>query len=149
MSDTPDKLADEMAIRDLVARYADAVNRRDADAWVALWARDCEWHILGNPMTGRDDVLALWRSLMEGFSFVIQVIYSGTIELDGDEATGCWYLCEIWKGPDGSAGMTVGVYRDRYVREEDMWRFRRRRFDILYMGPPDLSADTQPFPTEP
>jgi uncharacterized protein (TIGR02246 family) len=143
-------LVGELGIRNLVARNADAVNRRDADAWSTTWTRDCEWHMLGNPTQGRDGVVALWRSFMEGFPFVLQLVHSGTIELDPDQptaASGRWYLSEIWKSPDGAGGTTVGVYHDRYVREEGAWLFARRRFDILYMGPPDLSAEPSPFPT--
>ena len=31
---------DELAIRQLIARYSDAVNRYDAEAWAATWAPD-------------------------------------------------------------------------------------------------------------
>jgi ketosteroid isomerase-like protein len=30
--------------RELIQASADAYNRRDAEAWVALWSADCEWH---------------------------------------------------------------------------------------------------------
>jgi ketosteroid isomerase-like protein len=40
---------DELAIRALVARYADAVCRRDPDAWAATWAEDCKWDLGGGP----------------------------------------------------------------------------------------------------
>ena len=33
-------LADELAVRALIERYADAVNRRDATDWAALWTED-------------------------------------------------------------------------------------------------------------
>ena len=38
---------DELAIRALVARYADAACRRDPDAWAATWAEDCRWDLGG------------------------------------------------------------------------------------------------------
>ena len=40
MSDNDTPVADELAIRELVARYADAVARRDDDAWAATWTED-------------------------------------------------------------------------------------------------------------
>jgi hypothetical protein len=140
--------ADELAIRSLVARYADAVNRRDEDAWRSTWTEDGEWHVLGKSTAGREDVVALWCELMGSFGFVLQLIHSGTIELDGDRATGRWYLSEIWKRPDDSAGLSVGVYHDHYERGGAGWLFARRRFDFLYMGPSDLSAAPIPFPTD-
>ena len=42
-------LEDELALRNLMARYVDAVNRYDADAWIATWAEDGVWNLLGNP----------------------------------------------------------------------------------------------------
>ncbi len=148
MADLVQATADELAIRNLVSRYADAVNRRDADAWAATWSKDGEWSVMGNPTKGREAVVALWQQLMGGLSWVVQLTYGGTIEVAGDEGTGVWYLTEKMKRPDGTAASSVGVYHDRYVREGGEWVFASRRFDALYMGPPDLSADPLPFPTD-
>ena len=53
---------DELAIRALVARYADAVCRRDPDAWAATWAEDCRWDLGGPLASGRAETLDLWRT---------------------------------------------------------------------------------------
>ena len=72
----------------------------------------------------------------------------GEVEVsDGDQATGRWYVHELSKRPSRST-LTIGVYHDRYVHEDDAWRFAVRRFDILYTGPPDLSGESFPFPTD-
>ena len=142
------RAADEVAIRGLVARYADAVVRRDEGAWAATWAEDAEWHILGNPTRGRGEIVALWSKLMAGFPWVAQLPNSGVVDVDGDRATGRWYITELGKGPDGSASLTLGVYHDEYRRIADQWYFARRRFDVLYGGPPDLSAKPNPFPED-
>jgi len=53
---------DELAIRALVARYADAVCRRDPDGWAATWAQDCRWDLGGGRViSGRTQTLNLWR----------------------------------------------------------------------------------------
>ena len=145
MSDTT---ADELEIRNLVARYSDAVNRRDANDWGPTWAKQGEWHLMGNATQGRDAIVALWENLMQNFPFVMQLVHSGVIEVQGDRGTGRWYLTEISRGADGNAGSMIGVYHDRYLREDGAWTFERRRFDVLYMGPPDLSGQLLPFPTE-
>lgn len=138
--------ADEFAIRSLVARYCDAVLRRDADAWGATWATDSEWRILGNTTRGREETVALWKTLMESFSFVMQTPGAGWIEIDGDRANGRWSISEYAKATDGRGILTLGIYRDEYCRQAPGWLFRRRRFDLLYSGPPDLSAAVQPLP---
>ena len=140
------RISDELAIRELVASYADAVVRRDADAWSATWAEDGEWHILGNATRGRDAVVSLWKQLMAAVPFVVQVPGHALIEVDGARATGRWYITEYGKSADGSGSLTLGVYHDEYTRSAEGWRFLRRRFDALYSGPPDLSGTPQPFP---
>ena len=139
---------DEAEIRDLVARYADAVNRRDEAAWGATWAKDGEWDLSGRPASGRDAVVALWSQLMGGIPWVNQIVYFGLVDVDGAAATGRWYLAEFMKLPDGTGRQMIGVYRDQYVKEDGAWKFAKRRMDPVYSGPPDLSGDAMPFPAE-
>jgi len=80
-------LEDELALRNLMGRYADAVNRRDADAWVATWAADGVWNLLGNPVSGRDNILALWQQMMGSFEFALMLPSSCLFKVDGDTAT--------------------------------------------------------------
>ena len=56
-------LQDELALRDLMARYVDAVNRSEAAAWAATWAEDGVWSLLGTSVSGRDNILELWQLL--------------------------------------------------------------------------------------
>jgi uncharacterized protein (TIGR02246 family) len=149
MSDSNAHVADELAIRELVARYADAVARRDEDAWAATWTEDAEWHLLGRSASGRDAVVSLLKTLISGVPFVVQIPNSGIIQVHGETGSGRWYITEYAKTRDGAALFNLGVYHDEYRRTADEWRFSRRRFDVLYMGPPDLSARANPFPEKP
>ena len=139
-------VASELEIRGLVARYADAVSRRDGEAFQATFATDGEWQLLGNVAAGREKILALWKSLMSNFPFVVQLASGGIIEVDGERATGTWYITEHNRSATGGALLVIGVYRDDYVREDERWCFARRRFAALYMGPPDFSAEPTPLP---
>ena len=143
---TGSDVASELEIRGLVARYADAVSRRDEKAFAATFATDGEWQLLGNVAEGREKVVALWKALMANFPFVVQLATGGIIDVDGDRATGTWYITEHNRGKKGSGMLAIGIYRDDYTREEGRWCFARRRFAPLYMGPPDLSADPTPLP---
>jgi len=144
----PSSADDELAIRSLVARYSDAVARRDTTDWAATWAPDGVWQIMGRAVEGREEVTALWSKLMGGLSFVLQLPNAGLIELDGDRAKGRWYITEHGKMENGTALLTLGVYHDEYVRGPTGWSFQRRRFDVLHMGPPDLSGQIVPFPKD-
>ena len=137
-------LADELAIRELVTRYADAVTDYDEKAWAETWAEDGRWELLGQSANGRDAVVALWKQLMPMLEGVIQVAHSGIVDLDGDSASARWTIAEYGRLTDGATSFLLGRYRDRYRRESDGWRFVERRMEPLYMGPIDLSGALLP-----
>lgn len=134
-------LADEHAIEALVARYADAVNRRDADDWAALWCADGVWRAFGRSFEGRDAVVATWQAAMQGFRLVFHVIHSGVIEVGNDAARGRFCISEQLQTTDGTPGLLLALYHDDYRREPGGWRFARRELEVLYQGPPDLTAE--------
>ena len=142
----------EIELRDLVARYSDAVNRRDAEAWGATWSRDGVWQLMGSVQEGREAIVGFWNQVMGSIPLVIQEPTFGLLDfsasIDGSEGirvTGRWYIHEITRGSGRSAD-TTGVYHDRYVHEEGAWRFARRRFDILYRNEEELSGEAFAFP---
>lgn len=133
-------LADERAIERLIARYADAVNRRDGEEWAALWTEDGVWKAFGHSFEGRDRVFATWSGAMQGFRFVFHVIHSGVIDVRGDVAHGRWTVSEQLQSANGEPSLLLALYHDDYRREKDGWRFARRELEVRYQGPPDLSA---------
>ncbi len=139
------KLADELAIRGLVARYCHAIAERDDAAWAATWTEDGEWKVLGQEVRGRDAILARYRALLSAARWVVQVATDGWIELAGDSASGLWQISESIQTKDGRAALNMGRYRDRYRRDVGgAWRFARRELTGSYIGPPDLSAESRP-----
>lgn len=129
---------DELAIRNLVARYADAVVRRDPEAWVATWATDCVWDLGRGRIThGHEETLALWRTSIAKYPWVVQVPASGLIEEVDGEVRGTWYVIELNHLVDGSGVTHVGHYRDTYTETVDGWRFATRRFHLIYRGAMD------------
>ena len=102
---------DELAIRALVARYADAVCRRDPDAWAATWAQDCRWDLGGGRVvSGRAETLNLWRTAIAKYDWVGQVVTSGLVEVDGDRASGWWYIIEFNQRAQGDGTLHLGHY---------------------------------------
>jgi hypothetical protein len=136
---------DELAIRDLVARYIDAVNRYHSDDWAATWSESATWNLMGMEVSGRDAIVELWTTAMAGFEFAIMMLNSGTVSVDGESASGRWYLTEHLKPVEGDTNITLGVYDDEYRREDGAWLFSRRSYQIIYQGPPDLSGNYTPF----
>lgn len=137
----PLPVADELAIRNLVARYADAVCRRDADAWIGTWATDCVWDLGGGRVThGHDDTLALWRTSIAKYPWVAQLAASGFVEEVDGLACGTWYVLELNHLADGSGVQHLGHYRDTYAQTADGWRFASRRFHLIYRGALDAGT---------
>jgi uncharacterized protein (TIGR02246 family) len=135
---------DEMALRNLMARYSDAVNRVDADAWIATWAEDAVWNLLGNPVSGKDNILALWKQMMSSFEFALMLPSTCLFEVDGDTASGHWYLTEYTRDPEGAASTVLSRYTDTYTRKEGQWLFQSRDYSFIYNGPADLSGTYTP-----
>lgn len=150
------RLGDDLAIRDLLARYVDAIHRRDCDGWAATWAPDATWTLpdVSNAdaelvMDGRDDIVAGWLAAMTGYPFVAHILHSGVVKWDGpDSASGRWYVTEIVEAEDGSRFHFYGVYNDRYVRLDGHWLFKARVFSLLYMGDAAWNGDTFRHPQE-
>jgi len=124
----------EFAIRALVARYCDAVNRYDSADWASTWAPDGQWHFLGQVHKGRESILAFWLSVMAQLDFAIMLANSAIIRCDGDgkRATGRWYTQEIVRTRGEPGRSIVGVYDDVYHCATGEWLIQSRRYHKLY-----------------
>ncbi|CAN5433257.1 hypothetical protein BH10PSE12_BH10PSE12_32340 [soil metagenome] len=123
---------DRVAINDVLARYADGVNQRNAIAWAASWDEEGEWFLFGpDPVIGRDAIVATWTEAMAGFPFVVMSVSQGAVAIDGDTATGRSYSSEIARTADGKRMRVHGCYEDRYRKREGVWGFSFRRFAVL------------------
>lgn len=137
--------ADELAIRDLNARYIDAVNRYNQDDWSATWSESASWNLLGMEVEGRDNIVQLWGGAMSSFEFALMMLNSGTLQIDGDTASGRWYVTEHIKPKEGDPNITLGVYDDRYIKEDGQWRFAHRHYNVMYQGAADYSGNYTPY----
>ena len=136
---------DELALRDLQARYIDAVNRYNETDWAATWSDSASWNLLGMEVEGKAAIVQLWQGAMGSFDFALMMLNSGTVQVDGDTATGRWYVTEHIKPKEGEPNITLGVYDDRYVKENGQWLFAHRHYNVMYQGPQNLSGNYMPY----
>lgn len=126
---------DRLAIRELLETYADAVTRRDADAWGATWADDAEWSLPDYPeigtTTGRDAIVAMWIEAMKAYPGIMFEAWPGAIEIDGDRATMRSYTSEVYD-QDGVTMRDRGVYDDTCVKTGGRWAFASRSFRNIH-----------------
>jgi uncharacterized protein (TIGR02246 family) len=126
--------ADELEIRALVARYHDANNRGDQDAWVATWATEGQWHVGPRTLVGRQDMLDFWQRILAPYeSRIVQLVAHSQIRVTPDGAVGDSMFLEFARKTGEPADhVEIGRYEDRYVREDGRWVFAERRFALIY-----------------
>ena len=120
-----------VAIQRLQAAYADAVTRRD-------WARSAgcssptpsstSTPARASPFTldGPGRARRVHRAApSRRFTFFEFTILNATVEVDGDDATGRMYICELRADGDGTWSEAYGLYRDRYRRRDGALADRR------------------------
>lgn len=126
---------DRLAIRELLETYADAVTRRDADAWGATWAEDGVWSMPDYPefptQTGRASIVALWVEAMKQYPGIMFEAWPGSIEIDGNRAIVRSYTSEVYD--QGEITMRDrGVYEDSCVKVDGRWLFAARTFRNIH-----------------
>jgi uncharacterized protein (TIGR02246 family) len=130
----------DSAIRQLHARYVDAVWRRDFAAFEDCFATDAEWKIAGLHLRGRVQIRSQFEKFIASSERVLMLLGMPFLQVTDETATGRIHVTELVKCKDGHSVRTVGVYYDRYVGQADRWRFQWRHWSLFYYGPPDLSA---------
>jgi hypothetical protein len=68
------------------------------------------------------------------------VLHPGTIQLDGDTATGRAYMQELARTRDGRQGLNYAIYHDRYQRTGDGWKFTERVYEVRYLDTSPLAG---------
>ena len=129
--------AEREDIRDLLARYNQAIDFGDADGWVACFTPDgvfeCTGLPEGSPLGGRYEGGRPCAATPSPTSArptagpgTGTTAWSSTV--DGQEATMSCYLLALSIGR-GVVG-TTGVYRDQLRKVDGQWRFILRHIDI-------------------
>ncbi|HYD06552.1 MAG TPA: nuclear transport factor 2 family protein, partial [Reyranella sp.] len=135
-----DFLAADAGIRQLQARFIDAVWRQDATEFGACFTRDAVWKIAGLEVNGRPAIAETASRLLGHCERILLIPLPTILEVDGKTALGRSPVIEQAKMRDGTAAMTMGIYHDRFAEEDGRWRFAMRHWSLKYRGPADLSA---------
>ena len=121
----------ELAIRQLAARYARAVDSRNLDELAKVFAPTTNW---GEHGTGEAGCRAFYRPVLARFYRSFHQIAGQVIEdIGSDTARGTVY-CRA-EHEDGDAWViNLMVYFDRYVRIDGTWHILGRRPRFLLVG---------------
>jgi hypothetical protein len=90
---------------------------------------------------GREQIGAGIRRLKEDlWDYLVQTTHPGTIQLDGDTASGRAYVLSFGRFRDGGSHLNYSVYHDRYQRTPDGWKFTERVDEVVYLDTTPLSG---------
>jgi uncharacterized protein (TIGR02246 family) len=130
----------DSGIRQLHARFTDAVWRQDADDFADCFATDGEWKIAGLHLHGRAEIADTCTRLLGRCSHIHLIVGLPILEVSGKTAIGRLGMTEFARMHDGSTAMTIGWYHDSYVEQDGAWRFAHRHWSMKYRGAPDLTG---------
>jgi ketosteroid isomerase-like protein len=127
-------IADRVEIEALRGEYTDAVMMRDYDRAASLFTLDGVLRMPNVPveLAGPDEIRAWGERVPAIVDYLVQTTHPGTIQLDGDTASGRAYMQEIGHLRDGRSELNYAIYHDRYRRTDDGWRFTERVYEVRY-----------------
>jgi ketosteroid isomerase-like protein len=134
-------IADRVEIEALRGEFTDAVMMRDYDRLALLFTRDGALRMPNIPaeLTSREQIRGWGERVPALVDFLVQTTHPGTIQLDGDTASGRAYMHELVGGRDGHTELNFAIYHDHYQRTDGGWRFTERVYEVRYL-------DTTPLP---
>ena len=147
---TPLTAEDKLDIHELAARYARAVDSREAEAWADTFTPDGVFESMRvGTHRGRDALVkfatefwtgpdcAQWRG---GQHWVGNIIIEGSRE---EAQLFCYHIMFMPRGPDQVEAVIMAAHDDRLTIHDGRWRFKRRK---VLPWPPEGVAASGPAP---
>jgi len=122
-------LEDRLAIRQLLYRYADAADRRDAVAFAACFAGGAV--DISGPGFAMTDAAQVVATLAAKYVWTMHNVHNSLHEVQGDRAHGYTYCVasHVRAEPDGARVKEDWYirYDDELIRQDGAWVFVRRQ----------------------
>jgi ketosteroid isomerase-like protein len=135
-------IADRVEIEALRGEFTDAVMMRDYDRAASLFIPDGALRMPNVPaeLVGREAIRGWGVRVPDLVDYLVQTTYPGSIQLDGDTASGRAYMCELIRLRDGGSELNYAIYHDRYRRTADGWKFTERVYEVRYLDRSPLAG---------
>jgi len=136
-------IADRVEIEALRGEFTDAVMMRDYDRLASLFTHDGAVRVphINAQAVSREEIRAGIERLGDGlWDYLVQTTHPGTIQLEGDTASGRAYVLSFGRMRDGSSHLNHSVYHDRYRRTPEGWKFTERADEIKYLDTTPLAG---------
>lgn len=135
----PTHADDALAIANVKARYCAASDKSPTDAAAALagFREVFTDDVIGDYgfriFDGFDDLTGFMTTAVAGNSeWMIHMLHTPNIVVDGDRATGDWTVSSNMKRREGGQiDSVLGRYSDEFIRTKDGWKICRVGFERL------------------
>ncbi len=134
-------LIDEVAIRNLAALYAMAIDDHDIERVVDCFADDGTFTRAGNTERGKQELRAFFVKMMDRYITTLHTPHCHVIAMNGrDSATG-QTTGHAELSLEGTLMMAAYRYDDTYSRVDGRWTFQSRSLNFMYVVPfQDMSS---------
>ena len=136
---------DRAEIVSLQAEYTDATMMHDLDRLMTLFTDDAVYRIpdVDIEFVGWEEIRAGNERLAKDWEFFVQNTQPGSIQIDGNLATGRALVFELGRQQDGQSILNYALFHDRYRRTEDRWKFSARVYEVRYFDPSPLAGSPE------
>lgn len=124
------RLEDIEAIKQLKAHYSHICDDlHNPDTIASVFAEDAIWESADfGKATGHAEIRALFTQFRELFTFSQHNMTNPVIEVDGERATGIWYIMGPWTRTEGNQETWMALrYDDDYVKVDGEWKYQHLR----------------------
>jgi hypothetical protein len=140
-----DELESKAAIEQLMVAYMAAADRQaDKGIYVAaLFTEDGRWDSVGphgNPdwtAVGRDALIRKFDRNVDRMPFAAHFLTNGTVQLDGDTATGQWMYFQACTYRGDQPLWIAGSYDNEFRRVDGTWLISHLRVNNFFTTPFD------------
>jgi 3-phenylpropionate/cinnamic acid dioxygenase small subunit len=135
----PDRTADELAIRNLLAElawHADHAPADDLDGYIACFTEDAQWTMFGDVRKGHDDLRAgaverRESGMMGPGSGVRHFLGASFVTFDGPDSATARSHIQAYNGDARAPVLFImGEYHDRFARTAAGWKLAQRDVDF-------------------
>lgn len=124
------RLEDIEAIKQLKARYSHICDDdHNPDTIASVFAADGIWESPDfGKATGHDEIRELFSNFRKMFSFSQHNMMNPVITVNGNRATGIWYIMGPWTYRESGERKWLALrYDDDYVKIDGEWKYQHLR----------------------